>query len=267
MRWRQFTSRGAWSLGPRRTAQLRIAPLRLRLLAVVINTAMMISALAALILAGARVHRIVRRFRPPRAEPPCDPQRAVRLSHLDTPSTREHPLAARLQSRPLMLAFALASFASAVRREGSHGPAARLLGLRLVDMQTGKPISRRQAVVRVSARRGWQVIVERLAPRPVIRTAQENREVRAQLDVARRQYGDDEQAFNAEALRIYRDRKTSPVRSSGVPIFVRLMLMLAADLPALWSPLGQGIPDRLAGTVHVVEPPRALVGRLGSRFS
>src|SRR5436853_199523 len=70
-------------------------------------------------------------------------------------SRRENPLAARLQSRPLMLAFALSSFASAVRGEGSQGPAGRLLGIRLVDMRTGRPISRRQAVVRVGARRGW----------------------------------------------------------------------------------------------------------------
>ena len=228
---------------------------------------MTISALAVLLVAGARVNRTVRRFRPSRAEPPSDPQRAVRLSGLDAPSRRENPLAARLQSRPLMLAFALASFASAVRGEGSQGPAGRLLGIRLVDMCTGRPISRRQAVVRVGARRGWQLIVERLAPTPKIPAPQENREALAQLDAVRRRHGDDEEAFNAEALRFYRERKRSPLRSSCLPLVARLMLMLAADLPALWSPLGQGIPDRLAGTVHVLEPRRGLVGRLGSRFS
>src|SRR2546425_4408503 len=100
MPWRPFTSPAAWRLRPRRRAQLRIAPLRLRLLAVVINAAMTISALAVLLVAGARVDRTPRRVWPSPGGAPPPPPRPGPLFRLGAPRRGGDPPPARAPSPP-----------------------------------------------------------------------------------------------------------------------------------------------------------------------
>jgi hypothetical protein len=55
-------------------------------------------------------------------------------------------------------------------------------------------------------------------------------------------------------MRLYRERKVEPkesVRKSCLPLLIRLPLLAAIELPMLWSPLHQGLPDKLAATVTI----------------
>jgi hypothetical protein len=70
-------------------------------------------------------------------------------------------------------------------------------------------------------------------------------------------------------MRIYKKHKPSRPDALGcwLRLLVHVSLLLAIELPSVWSPLKQGNPDRLAGTVVVLEPRGGLIGRLVARLS
>jgi hypothetical protein len=76
---------------------------------------------------------------------------------------------------------------------------------------------------------------------------------------ARRRYTNDDQARQEAFARIY--AKHQPATPNMWGCWLRLLLSLAVDLPAPWSPLKQGLPDRLAGTVVVLERRGGLLDR------
>jgi hypothetical protein len=247
----------------RRNVQRQIAPLRIRLLALPISAVMAIAMFAALIAAGTGALAIWRRVRSERAELSGDSQRTV-LSGFDASGESESSIAEKLQSRRFRLFAALVSFVVGVREEGRQGPVARALGLRLVDLRTGGRITRGQAVVRVGVRTAWSTLAKRLAPGPKPTPQKDQQQLAAEMQEARRRYADDERAREEAFARMYAKHKPSQPNRWGC--LVPLVAPLALELPALWSPLNQGLADRLAGTVIVLEPPRGLLGRLVSRL-
>jgi hypothetical protein len=138
--------------------------------------------------------------------------------------------------------------------------------MQLVDPRTGERISRRQALLRVGSRRAWQLATTRLIPQrgdnPL--SDRERAEYVAKMEAAHRQFPDDKQARHEAMARVSREHS---VDRSGcwLTLLARLLLNLAIELPALWSPLRQGIPDKLAGTAHVVERRGGLIARLAKR--
>jgi hypothetical protein len=254
---------------PRRRAPLRIAPLRVRLLASAINLLVGIAALALAIGVGVGAFLIVRRRPFGRArrssDTPSD-RPPVRLTDGGSPSLDEVPLLAKLRSRPVRMALSLLSLAVDVRTDARRSPGARVAGIRIVDARTGGGPTRWQALVRVSTRRTWRVATTELIPWPKVRSPDEDEGFRSELETARREHADDQDALNAALECSYRERKLSPAWISCLPAFARALLAVAIDLPALWSPLKQGIPDNRAGTVYVVEPRGGLVGRISGRL-
>jgi hypothetical protein len=141
-------------------------------------------------------------------------------------------------------------------REGkTRGLGARLLGIRLVDARTGRQISRKQALVRAASGRVWQVATARLARRSRDPLGDREREdFRAKMEAVWRQFPDDSDACQEAFRRIHDEMPKPDMRGCWLALVARLLLTVAIEAPALWSPLKQGIPDKLAGTVHVVEP-------------
>jgi RDD family protein len=244
----------------RRKSQLQVAPLRLRLLAMLINTVTALIAIALLFPAGAGALAVLRRIRPPMPERPrSESDRFHAASAGDPPpgSIGQSPVGARLRSRPAEVAFALLGLAVDVSHEGkTRGPGARALGIRLVDARTGHRISRRQALIRAGSRRAWQLAITRLVPQragnPLNNRQRED--YRVKMKAVRRQFPEDSDARQEAFRRIHDEMPKPDTRGCWLALVARVLLTIAIELPALWSPLKQGLPDKLAGTVHVVEP-------------
>ena len=54
-------------------------------------------------------------------------------------------------------------------------------------------------------------------------------------------------------MRIHREDGVGSVQMSCPPVYMRLLLTFAIEVPALWTPLKQGLPDKFARTVVIVE--------------
>jgi hypothetical protein len=112
-------------------------------------------------------------------------------------------------------------------------------------------------------------VAQRIDSGPNVRAPQQKQQFQSEMEEARRRYVDDEQARQETFARIYSQHKPSKPSMWGcwLQLLLRAALSLAIELPALWSPLRQGIPDRLAETVVVLEPRGGLVGRVVARLS
>jgi hypothetical protein len=255
----------------RRRLEQQIAPLRVRLLAVLISAILAIAFVAALIGVSAGGLRIWRRLRPPQAPRVDDGEKrglfAVEEqpgpSALEASEVSSNRLGDRLPSRKGRLVPALVSLLGAVATEGRQGVAARAVGMRRVNMRTGKEMTRSQALVRVVVHTAWVTLARRLTSGPSITPPQEQARLAAEMREARRRYGDDEAARQQAFTRIYARHKPAKPNIRGC--WPRLLLSLAIDLPAPWSALKQGLPDRLAGTVVVLEPHGGVLDRLIAR--
>jgi uncharacterized RDD family membrane protein YckC len=144
-------------------------------------------------------------------------------------------------------------FAIAVLLTGRQSTGARIMGLRLVDAHTGSSVSWQQAIVRAGTRQAWQALAMRVAPKQKIDGLPEMETLRSEVEAAQREYAEDDDAAQRTIMEIYQRRKVEPVRASCLPALLRFSLTLAIELPALWTPLKQALPDRLAGTVVVLD--------------
>jgi hypothetical protein len=225
-----------------------------------INTVTGLVAIALLFAAGAGALAVLRRIRPPMPERPrseSDHFHAASAGDPPLAGVGQSPLVARLRSRPAEVAFALVGLAVDVSHEGkTRGPGARVLGIRLVDARTGRRISRRQALIRAGSRRAWGFAITRLVPPRAGNSLSDRQreDYRAKMEAVRRQFPDDSDARQEAFRRIHDEMPKPDMRGCWLALLARLLLTVAIELPALWSPLKQGLPDKLAGTVHVVEP-------------
>jgi hypothetical protein len=127
----------------------------------------------------------------------------------------------------------------------------RLLGLRLVDMRSGDKPTRRQRLARTLTHRLWQALHQRLLPLREPAAALDQEKMRSETAAARSAHADDEEALQQALMRVYRDNRADPVRTSCLPVLARLPLAAAINIPMPWSPLNQSFVDRLSGTVVV----------------
>jgi 60Kd inner membrane protein len=165
-------------------------------------------------------------------------------------------ITARLQSRPVKLGLRVLTLVPPLRRIKRRSPGYALLGLRLVDARgarAGAAPTRRQTVVRNAAKRLWPVLCRQLLPMPKL-AAREHDQLRAELNAVKARFPDDLEARNQALMQIYKDNRINPAQSCA-PALARIPLLAAIDLPLFSAPLRQSLPDRLAGTAVVREPP------------
>ena len=251
-----------------RRSKLRVAPLRLRFVASLINFLLGVAVLAFAIGAGAGLYFIARR--PPlkrlrRIVADREPPLRVRRSDRDEFPKRKILFVGSTQSRSAKLALGLFSFVIAVRRDGRRSLGARAVGIRLVDGTGGEP-DRWQASVRVSTRQAWQSATAHLIPWPEVRSPSEHETFRSDVEDVRRRHADDPDALQEALIRIYGQHRVNPVGMSCLPVYLRALLAAAIEVPALWTPLKQGLPDKFARTVVIVERRRSRWQRLAARL-
>ena len=133
---------------------------------------------------------------------------------------------------------------------GRRGPGSRIVGIRLVDARTGGPLSLRQATLRAGARQGWLFLVRRLTARLGKAEQFKHRDLQSKIETLRREHGDNSDAFRRATMEMYRENQVRPYVSC-LPALAQLPLGLAIEAPALWTPLHQGLPDKLAGTIII----------------
>jgi len=261
---------------------LRLAPLSRRFAALLIDIAVVLTALgAALAALVALIGLWERRSSDGESDGPAtrgagllrvattgDPsgaQTGGAMAQTSGSITGAREIAARLQSRPVRLGLNLVSILLAGRAKGRRGPGHRVLGLRLVDAHGGGAPSRRQQIVRAAIGEIWKAMHRRLAPppTPVPESPHDQAKLRAEIESARRLHENDQEALQLALARIFRENRTEASISCG-PLLARLPLIVAINLPMPWSPLRQSLVDWLSGTVVVVDRARS-VGRSSAR--
>ena len=122
--------------------------------------------------------------------------------------------------------------------------------IRRVELASGGPVTVRGAIVHCAASNASGAVLRR-----VVRPWQRHNEaklnaVQAEAQRLRREHADDCEGAQQALMELYKRHKVNPLGSCALTI----VMTLAARLPVLVSPLGQDLPDRLAGIVVVVDP-------------
>jgi uncharacterized RDD family membrane protein YckC len=130
-----------------------------------------------------------------------------------------------------------------------RSPGARAMGLRRVDARTGGPVSVRSALIHKAVEAASRVLNQR-AHRPFYRRLTERRDaIQADMREARRAHADDPEARERAVAEVQRRHDIRPWGCCAMG----LLGLLPRYLPALWSPRNQTLPERVAGTIVVVE--------------
>jgi uncharacterized RDD family membrane protein YckC len=209
-----------------RRRDLPVAPIRRRLLASLIDLAL---ALVAGILAIGAVTGVI----------------AMR-GRKDAPGVSS--LTKLTSSKRVSNALRVFTFVLNVLLTGRRGPGSRIVGIRLVDARTGGPLSLRQATLRAGSRQGWLFLVRRLTARLGKAEQFKHRDLQSKIEALKRAHEDDHDAFQHAMMKMYKENQVRPYVSC-LPALAQLPLGLAIEAPALWTPLQQGLPDKLAGMI------------------
>lgn len=217
---------------------MKIATLRVRLIAGLIDASLALAALAGgIILFGFKARRpeldhVVRRF-VPRFQP-------LELEAEVRPQWRPPRIKVRYR-----LALWAGSLILAVLGRNHRSLGRRRMGLRTVELATGGPVSVRASLVRFGASAVWKRLVE-LPFRPrEKRMAQRYEGLNAEMKEIRRRYADDETARRSAEMRLYQDRGINAFASCGWAIGKMVM----SGAPILLTPRHQSVPDLVAGLV------------------
>lgn len=211
-----------------RRRDLPVAPIRRRLLASLIDLAL---ALVGGILAIGAVTGVI----------------AMR-GRKDAPGVNS--LTRLTSSKRVSNALRVFAFVLNVLLTGRRGPGSRIVGIRLVDARTGGPVSLRQATLRAGSRQGWQFLVRRLTARLGKAEQFKHRDLESKIEALKREHGDNGDAFQRAMMEMYKENQVRPYVSC-LPALAQLPLGLTIEAPALWTPLHQGLPDKLAGTIII----------------
>jgi uncharacterized RDD family membrane protein YckC len=211
-----------------RRRDLPVAPIRRRLLASLIDLAL---ALVGGILAVGAVTGVI-----------------TMRSGKDAPGVNS--LTRLTSSKRVSNALRVFAFVLNVLLTGRRGPGSRIVGIRLVDARTGEPVSLRQATLRAGSRQGWQFLVRRLTARLGKAEQFKHRDLQSKIDELKRAHEDDHDAFQHAMMEMYKENRVRPYLPC-LPALAQLPLGLAIEAPALWTPLHQGLPDKLAGTIII----------------
>ena len=204
---------------------LKIAPLWRRALAVLIDLFVFVAPIVGV---AAAVGVLYARWRPEKDAQPHRP-RSLRL-------TRAWRIALAIGFAPLE-----------VRGRHSRSPGWRVMGLRYADARTGGPVSVRSAIVRHAIRTVWSEVTSQLLEPWKARAQQRRDATFAEADAARRAHPEDPQARQQAMADAFAHGGAPVARGCAV----QLLVTAAIDLPALWSPRHQTLPERIAGVVVV----------------
>jgi hypothetical protein len=153
-------------------------------------------------------------------------------------------------SKEGMLTSRLVSFVLTVLLAGRPGPGARMLHIRLLDARTGGPLSRRQALLRVSVREAWRILAHRILPSPGDRPLQATTEKPQIPGVTQSLSAEPQQELQREMRIVH---QTQTIQMPWGRILGRLVFANLVYIPILWTPLHQGLPDIVAGTAILIE--------------
>jgi 60Kd inner membrane protein len=221
---------------------MRVASLRLRLLAGLVDAAVVIGAMAGLVGLGIAGAVAYARVRGDEDEQEGDEQDEPSDIHCTTRDFRQSP--------ELRAALSGASAGFAVASRNWRGPGFRVVGLRRVDAQTGGIVSVRSALIGVLFDQAWQA-----ATRPLFGSGAQRQRDRIsalgpQLTAVKRKYADDPQARQRAMMELYKTNDVNPVAGCGRqlagPVVSQLVL-------ALGSRGGRTVRDRITGTGVIVD--------------
>lgn len=154
------------------------------------------------------------------------------------------------QSLELRAALWGASAGLAVANRNWRGPGFRVVGLRRVDARTGGIVSVRSALIGVSFDQVWQV-----ATRPLFGSRARHQRDRVsalgpQLRAVERKYADDPQARQRAVMEFYKANTVSPFAGCGWQLAGPVVSQL---IIALGSRGGRTVRDRITGISVVVD--------------
>jgi uncharacterized RDD family membrane protein YckC len=211
-----------------RRGGLRVAPISRRLLASLIDVTLAL--LAAIIAIGAYTGA------------------AAMLGSKEARGVRS--LSKLTGSKRVRITLRVCAFLLNVLLTGRRGPGSRIVGIRLVDARTGGPVSLTQATLRTGVRQGWELLAKRLTTRLGKPEQLKQPDLRSEIEALRREHGDDRDALRRAMKKMYEENQVRPYKAC-LPALMQLPLGLAIESPALWTPLHQGLPDKLAGTIVI----------------
>jgi uncharacterized RDD family membrane protein YckC len=178
----------------------------------------------------------------------------ARLTGRKPVPSRRLPLEKLTSSRRARLGLNLFSFVVSVVVTGRRGPGSRIVGVRLVDLDTGARVGVRQAVVREGVRWILKLAIRRAtAPfEPRARTRPPIDDLRETIQALTREHADDPGARDHAIMALYKERQVNP-RRACLSILVSSVFAAVLEGPLPWSSRKQSVADMIAGTVVVRE--------------
>jgi hypothetical protein len=228
---------------PRRTPELTtaaglpIAPLLRRVAASLLNMALGIASMAVAGEAAVALDKVGVRL-------------PSRLRSLFAPNCDAGDAAAFKPSRATRDMLETVGLVNAVLMRNSRSPGARIMHIRRVDARTGGPVSVRSAIIRSLAAKAWGSLVAGLFTRFERRVQARFQTVNEQLRELRVKHAADKEALQRAQIELFKRYNVNPLASCGWI----LPGIAVGQLPRLFSPLHQTLPDRIAGVVIVKEP-------------
>ena len=249
---------------------MHVAPLRVRLLAGLVDAAICIAGIAAVVgmgIAGIEAAAGYKRLRGDRSEPSREPETErdedwedglaedepddqPTDDPPDEPFESYFPTLKSPQSRPLHRALQGAATGLAVAGRNWRGPGYRLVGLRRVDAQTGGAVTTRSALIGVLYDQAWQAAWSPLISSRMQHHQDRLRALEPELSAVQRAHGADPQARQKAVMKFYKNHDVNPASGCGWMVVGPLTSQLVV---ALSSRGGRTIRDRVTGTAVVVD--------------
>lgn len=141
----------------------------------------------------------------------------------------------------------IVSVAVAVPIRNVRTPGYRALGLRRVDAHTGGPLTPCHAIVQAAISAACGLLVRWLAQPWQARLRKRRAAAGAEVEEFPRVQPDDDEAQENARREIHQRYRVNASGACGPP----LLLIVATNAAALWSPLNQTSAERIAGIVVV----------------
>lgn len=123
------------------------------------------------------------------------------------------------------------------------------MGIRRVDANTGGPVSLRGVVRCQLLMQLWgSAVTVPIQRRAMRRHAERTRAVAPLVERAEQQNAGDREAVQRAVMGVYREHN---ITLFGGCLWPLVSQTVVTQLPALWSPQKQTLPDRLAGAIVV----------------
>jgi len=230
---------------------LLVAPLRRRLLALLIDVSVALGGVASIVLS---VVLIGKTGVPRRLSKSCPLGATGHRIRAHFAGRDPASVGATLRSTRGQLGMQLFGLTMGVLTRNWRGPGFRLLRLRRVEVRDGGPVGVRAAIVGGVVQNARNAMFDRifapLTDRADARRRSEFAELAPELARLRREHSGDREALQRATMRLYSERGANPL-SSCTWLLPRLLATYATDVPGLCGARRQGIADRLAGTIVI----------------